>query len=188
MSDVSPPTALIMVARLRHSSSALAVAFDALTSTEEINFSCFLDSLSTLRVAATRFFLLCHFLLEFPLRFTVCSNLSLSRDPCTSVKGPRAEGGLNGNALKPCKEQEVIVDGISVASSRSSGGDTRWGNKPALLRRRGQLFIEENRHGRGGGTGVRELVSIMLLGAGLVSSNNKSCVVLCMPTVVTKLG
>jgi hypothetical protein len=118
----------------------------------------------------------------------VCRDLSLSRDPCTSVKGRRAGGGLNGNALKPCKVREVIVDGIAVASSRSSSGDARRGNEPALLRRRGQLYIKEKRHGRGGGMGVRELVSIVLLGAGSVSSNNKSCVVLCMPTVVTKLG
>jgi hypothetical protein len=84
------------------------------------------------------------------------------------------------NALKSSKEQKVIVIRGTVASCRSSGGDTGCGNEPALLRRRRQLHIEEKRHGSGGGMGVRELELHVLSRAGLVSNKNGNCMVLCV--------
>ncbi len=47
---------LITSASLRRSSLALAIAFDALTSVEEINFSCFVDPLLTLQAVTTCFY------------------------------------------------------------------------------------------------------------------------------------
>jgi hypothetical protein len=143
---VSPPMVLIPFASLRCSSLALAVAFDALTSAEEINFSCLLDSLSTLRAAATCFFSSATFCLSSlsDLQSAAIWVLVETLAPVRRGRGPG--GGINGNALKPRQEQEVIVNGIAIASSRSSCRDAGCSDKPALLGQRGQLHIEEKRH------------------------------------------